>query len=129
MIRKKFKKKNRPLHNVFFPLFLGVLFLIIIISLVFSNWKINKRRNELGDRIIQLRQELEVLEERKGELEAGVSQTLQSDHVEKNLREKGLYKKEGEEMVVIIPPEEEEEIEEEEKGIWEKILGKLKLRD
>ena len=40
-----------------------------------------------------------------------------------------LYKKEGENMVVILPSEEEKEVKEEEKSIWEKILGKLKLRD
>ena len=89
----------------------------------------NKRRADLNERIEQLKQEVQALEERGEQLEAGVSQTNQLDHTERILREKGLYKKEGEEMVVILPPEEEEEGKEEEKSIWEKILGKLKLRD
>lgn len=133
-MRRKFKKKferkrKRSLQDIFFPIFLGVLFIIIVVFLIFSNLKISKRRSELTERLMQLRQEAQLLEERNEQLEAGVSQTLEIDYTEKVLREKGLYKKEGEEMVVILPPEEEEEVEEEEKSIWEKILGKLKLRD
>lgn len=130
MIKKKYKKKRgKSLQNIFLPLFLGFLFLIIIISLIISNWKISKRRSEFNERILRLRQEIQVLEERNEQLKTGVSQTLQSDYAEKILREKGLYKKKGEKMVVILPSEEEEENKEEEKSIWEKILGKLKLRD
>jgi len=130
MIKKKYRKKRREFfHNIFFPLFLGFLFLIIISFLIISNWKISKRRVDLSERIEQLRQEVQILEEKNEQLKAGVSQTYQLDYAEKMLREKGLYKKEGEEMVVILPSEEEEQDKEEEKGIWEKILGKLKLRD
>ncbi len=128
MIKKKYKKKRgKSFQNIFFPLFLGLLFLIIIISLIISNWKISKRRTGLNQRILELRQETQVLEERNEQLKAGVSQTFQSDYAEKVLREKGLYKKKGEKVVVILPPEEEEEDKEEEKNIWEKILGKLKF--
>lgn len=91
--------------------------------------KINKRRDDLNRRLESLKTELQILEERKIELEAGVSQTEDSDYTEKLLREKGLYKKEGEEVVVILPPEEEKEEEPAEKSIWEKILGKLKGKD
>lgn len=130
MIKKKYKKKRgKSIQNILLPLFLGFLFLIIIVSLTVSNWKMNKRRSGLDKRIEQLKQEIQILGERNEQLKAGVSQTFQSDHTEKILREKGLYKKEGESMVVILPPEEEEEVKEEEKSIWEKILGKLKLRD
>ncbi len=130
MIKKKYRKKRgKPFQNIFLPLFLGFLFLIIIISLIISNWKISKRRSELNERTLRLIQEIQILEERNEQLKAGVSQTLQSDYAEKILREKGLYKKKGEKMVVILPPEEEEKNKKEEKSIWEKILGKLKLRD
>jgi len=130
MMKKKFKRKRgESIHNIFFPALLGLLFLIIVSFLIISNWKINKKRDELDERIFQLRQEVQVLEERNEQLNAGVSQTLEIDYSEEVLREKGLYKKKGEEVVVILPPEEEEETQEEEKSIWEKILGKLKLRD
>lgn len=102
---------------------------MIVSFLIISNWKIHKRRTELNQRILELRQEVQNLEGRNEQLKAGVSETLESGYTEKILREKGLYKKEGEEVVVILPPEEEEESKEEEKSIWERILGKIKLRD
>ena len=128
MIKKKYKRKKSSL-SLFSSLAFGSLLFIIIAFLIISNWRINKRRDELIDRAVQLQQEIQVLYERNQELKAGISETLQSDYAEKVLREKGLYKKKGEKMVVILPPEEEKENKEEEKGIWEKILGKLKLRD
>ena len=129
MIKKKYKRKSSS-RKIFVSLTLGSLLFIIIVFLIISNWRINERRDGLIQRISQLRQEIQVLEERNQQLKAGVSQTLQSDYAEEVLREKGLYKKKGEEMVVILSPEAEEEgKKEEERSIWEKILGKLKLRD
>lgn len=86
----------------------------------------NKRKDELNQRVERLEQEINVLDQRKGQLEAGVSQTEEMDYAEKVLREKGLYQKIGEKMVVILPPEGEKETKIEEESIWEKILGKLK---
>ncbi|MCD6177851.1 septum formation initiator family protein [bacterium] len=109
---------------------LGILFLIIIIFLVVSNVKINKRKKELNERISQLKQEIKVLQERNNELKAGIEESHQSDYIEKILRQKGLYKKEGEKVVVILPPKEEKkEIQKEEKSIWERFLELFKLRD
>jgi len=131
MIKKKITRKRREsIQNIFLPLVLVSLFLIIVVFLIISNLKISNRRTELSQRISQLRQEVQILEERNKQLKGGISQALESDHTEKVLREKGLYKKKGENVVVILPPEgEEKEVEEEQKSIWEKILGKLKLRD
>jgi cell division protein FtsB len=129
MIRKKLRRKIKTFQSTFFPLFLGVLFIMIVSFLMISNWEIHKRRIEFNQRVLELKQEIQNLEGRNEQLKAGVSETLESDYTEKILREKGLYKKEGEEVVVILPPEEKEENKEEEKSIWEKILGKIKLRD
>lgn len=126
MMNKKIKRRREAFQNLIFPLFLGFLFFIIVSFLIISNLKINKRRDELNQRLETLKTELQSLEERKQELEAGVSQTEDMDYTEKLLREKGLYKKEGEEVVVILPPEEEKGEAPAEKSIWEKILGKLK---
>ena len=131
MMRRKYKKNlKKSFQNIFLPLFLGLLFFIITVFLIVSNWKMSKKRTELEDRILKIQQEIEVLEERNEQLKAGVAETLESDYAEKVLREKGLYKKKGENVVVILPLEEGEgEEKEEEKNIWEKILGKLRLRD
>jgi len=123
------RRKKTPQNIIPSLLFLISLF-IIIAFLIISNWRINERRVEYTERINQFSQETKALEDRNRELKAGVTETSQLDYTEKVLREKGLYKKKGEEMIIIIPPEKEEErVEEEEKSIWEKILGKIKLRD
>jgi len=121
-------KKNRG--NTFTVILFTSLLIIIISFLIISNIRINNRREEIINRIDILEKEAEILEEKNKDLKAGVSKTMQPEHAEKILREKGLYKKEGEEMVIIIPEEgAEEENKEEERSIWEKILGKIKLRD
>jgi len=127
-MKRRFKKKKSS--SFLSSVFLFSLLFIIIAFLIISNLRIDERREELISRILGLKKEVQSLEQRREELEAGASEALDPDHTEKILREKGLYKKKGEEMVVIISPDEEEsDFEEEEKSIWEKILGKLNLRD
>jgi len=124
-MKKKIKRRNGSFQDLFLPVILGSLFFIIVFFLIISNFKINKRRNELNQRIEGLEKEVQILEQRKEQLDAGVSETEGMDYAEKVLREKGLYQKVGEKMVVILPPEGEKEEKVEEKSIWEKILGKL----
>ena len=129
MFKKKLKQKESFL-NISISLILGVLFFIIVIFLIISNVKMNKRRAELNERIFQLKQEIQQLQERNSQLKAGVEESSQSDYTEKILRQKGLYKKEGENVVVILPPEEKkQEVQKEEKSVWEKFLDLFKSRD
>jgi len=130
MLRKKYKEEESRKKLVTSTI-IGITLLIIASFLIFSNWKINQRREELIGRIIDLQTEIKSLEERREQLNAGISEVSDSDYAEEVLREKGLYKKEGEDVVVIVPPEEEQEEKEkeEEKGIWDSILGTLNLRD
>ena len=62
MRRKRFKQKETS-PKIFLSLFLSILLIIVIGFLVFSNWRINERRSELGKRIFQLQQEIQFLEE------------------------------------------------------------------
>ncbi|MCD6550468.1 septum formation initiator family protein [bacterium] len=133
MRKKRLKNlyKDDSIQNVLISLILGVLFLIIIIFLVFSNLKMNKRRAELNERISELKKEIELLQERNDQLKASVEGIGDSEYAEKILREKGLYKKKGEKVIVVLPSEEKTiQLEEKEKeGIWNVILKKLHLRD
>ena len=108
-------------------IFYSLLFIIILLFLIISNWKIIQERVSLGKRVSQLKNEIRVLDEKNQELKAGISKTLQLDHTEKILREKGLYQKKGEKSVIIVWPDKEKEDISEEKSIWEKILGKINL--
>jgi len=129
MSKRRIRQRESFL-DISISIVLGILFLIIIIFLVVSNVKINKRKKELNERISQLKQEIKVLQERNNELKAGIEESYQSDYIEKILRQKGLYKKEGEKVVVILPPKEEKkEIQKKEKSIWERFLELFKLRD
>ena len=101
---KKVKKRG-TLKSIFFSIFLGLIFLATISFLVFSNWKINQKRTELQNKIDNLKKEIENLETKKTDLEAGISQTAEEIYWEEKIREQG-YKKPGEEQVVVLPPEE-----------------------
>lgn len=115
----KFKKIKKPgaKESIFFPIFLSLIFLTVIGSLVFSDWKVNKRRTELQAKIEGLKEEIQTLEAKKTELESGISQTEKESYWEEKIREEG-YKKPGEEQLVILPPEENKIQKEEEKKFW-----------
>lgn len=119
----KFKKKKKinPVKSVIFSVFLVLLALLIIGFFVFTNWKINKRRVELGDRISVLKLEVEILEQRNQELKEKKSETESEDYIEKVAREQLDLKKPGEEVVVVQKEEEEEKENEEKESWWEKF--------
>ncbi len=124
---KKFKKRETR-QTIFFSLFLGFLILIIIGFLIISNWKINQKRVQFQSQIETLRREIQVLEEKKQELEAGISQTKREGYLEKEARERLGLKKPGEEVVAVLPPRiNQEERASEEKSFLEEILEKLKF--
>lgn len=132
-MRRRFKNlyKDNSVQNILISLILGILFLIIIVFLVFSNLKINKRRAELSQKISQLKKEIQMLQEKNDRLKASLEDVGDSEYAEKILREKGLYKKKGEKVIVVLPSQEKpKKIEEKkEESFWDKILKKLHLRD
>jgi len=121
---KKIRRGEKK-QGIFFPVFIGILFLGVVLFLIISNLKISQKRSGLLDRIGELNQEIEVLEAKKQELQANINQTQSETYWEGKLREQG-YKKPGEEAVVVLPPEEKkEEVTEGESNIWQKFLEKL----
>ncbi|MDP2864440.1 MAG: septum formation initiator family protein [bacterium] len=124
---RKFKKGDSH-QTIFFSALLILLFFLAIGFLIISNWRINQRRSELISQIGNLQEEIQVLEEKNQELKAGISQASSQSYLEEVARESFGLKKPGEEVAVILPPpEEEKEVKEEEKGVWERILEKLKF--
>ncbi len=121
---KKIRRGEKK-QGIFFPVFIGILFLGVVLFLIISNLKISQKRSGLLDRIGELNQEIEVLEAKKQELQANINQTQSETYWEGKLREQG-YKKPGEEAVVVLPPEEKkEEVTEGESNLWQKFLEKL----
>ena len=124
---RKFKKGDSR-QAIFFSVLFILLFFLAIGFLIISNWRINQRRSELISQIRNLQEEIQVLEKKNQELKAGISQASSESHLEEVARESFGLKKPGEEVTVILPPpEEEKEVKEEEKGVWERILEKLKF--
>jgi len=124
---RKFKRGDSRQEIIFSVLFISLFFLAIGF-LIISNWRINQRRSELISQIRNLQEEIQVLEKKNQELKAGISQASSESHLEEVARESFGLKKPGEEVTVILPPpEEEKEVKEEEKGVWERILEKLKF--
>ena len=126
MIQKtKRIRKESSRQTIFFSTLAGILVLLIISFLIFSNFKISQKRSEMITKIENLKKEIQTLEEKNQELRAGITQTESEIYWEEKIRGQG-YKKPGEEQVVVLPPEASEEGErEEEKGIWQKILEKI----
>jgi len=110
-------KKGRVAKNIFFPIFLGLIFLAAIGFLIFSNLRINQRRVELQTKIEGLKKEFQALETRKAKLEAGIAQTEKESHWEEIVRQQGFVR-EGEKQVVVVSPESQEVEEKEEKSLW-----------
>lgn len=127
-MKRKFKSEKTP--KIKFSLWILPAFLIILTSFLFySSWKIEKRREELNLRIKELKEEISILEKENKALKEKGLEGEGSEYLEKILREKGLYKKKGEQVIVILPPKKEEKEEtKEEKNFWQRILEKFNIK-
>lgn len=96
--QRKIKIKE---ETVFQIVFFG-LTLFLIGFLIVSNYRINKKRSELTKRIESLREEIQILGEKKDRLEFGITETEKESYWEEKIRDQG-YAKEGENPVVVIP--------------------------
>ena len=95
---------------------------MVVVFLLYTNWKIYQKRIELAAKITNLKQEIALLEQRKKELEEKKSQIKSNEYLEEVAREELGLKKPGEEVVVVQEekPEQKKEIEEK-KSWWERI--------
>jgi cell division protein FtsB len=124
----KFKKnkKKRIGSTRAFSVIMGILFLMPLGFLAFSNWQISRKRAELKDQLELLQKKIEILDQRKKELTSQVSAPIEDNFWENKLREQG-YSKPGEEMTVILPQEGESPEKPESKNLFEQILEKIKF--
>jgi cell division protein FtsB len=111
----RLKKENRN----FFQIFLFFFSALLIIFLVISNLKIEKRRKELKREIENLNSTLQTLKEKNEDLKKAILKAKSENYWEEKAREEG-YVKEGEEAIVIKKIEEEKGSQKE--GIWQRII-------
>jgi cell division protein FtsB len=103
-----------------FQIFLFLISTFLIIFLVVSNLRIEKKRNELKREIEKLRAELQFLEEKNKKLKEAISKAKSETYWEEKAREEG-YVKEGEEAIVIKRIGEEKK--EKPETFWQKIIN------
>lgn len=128
MIAKSKKiKKGASYQTVMYSILALLLFSAVIGLLIYSNWRINKRRAELVSQIQDLQQEIQASEKKNQELKSGISQSLGPSYLEEKAMSNLGLKKPGEEMVVVLPPPEKETGQkEEQKGFWQRVLEKIR---
>lgn len=123
--RTKRFKKGSSLQTIFFSTLIGMIFLVTIGFLIFSNFKISQKRAELISQIEILTEKIQALKERNQELEAEISQTSEKSYLEKVARNQLGLQQPGEEVVAIIKEKKEEKEIKEEKSFWQKFLEKM----
>jgi len=127
MIAKiKIFKSNTPFKDKFTLIILGILFFAIIGFLAFSNFRINKKKIELQSQADSLKKEIQILEEKKEQLRAGILEGESETFLEKEARDRLGLKKPGEEVVAVLPPKETtQNTTQQNKSLWQRILQKL----
>jgi len=120
--KRKKQKKPRLNEDLVFQVITIFLAVFFIWYLAVSNYRITKKRAELNERIEGLIEEVQMLDQEKQRLEAGISQTQKDVYWEERIREQG-YVKEGENQVVVLQPEEAEKQEiDSEQGFAKELL-------
>jgi len=127
------KKKNfkSDKERLFLKIFIGILALVLLVLLGFSNYKLKGRRKQLNSQVSDLKQQIQELEEKKKQLEPMVTEDSNGEYLEEIARDQLNLRKPGE-KVVIVKKEEAEQEEPElqpEKGWWQKIIERIKFWD
>ena len=118
-------RKRQERESKVFSTILILLVSIIAGLLIFSNWKMAKKRKELTAKIENLKATIEALEERNKKLKEGISKTEKESFWEAKIREQG-YQKPGETVVVIKKESQGQESEVASKNLWGKFLEEIK---
>jgi len=100
-IRIRKIKKRPSLKTKFVSAVVGLLALAVIAFLAVSNWRIFNNRQEMAGQINKLQEQIQVLEERREALKAGLNAAQGEDFQEEKLRDQG-YKKPGEEVIAVL---------------------------
>ena len=111
MIAKSKKLKRwQKVKDKFFKILLSIFTLLILSALIFSNWKINKKRTEFQVKIRFLEEEIQKLEEEKEKYENEALEIGNEEYWERYAKENLNLKKKDEYVVAYVLPEEIESL-------------------
>jgi len=124
--RRVEKNERSSSKDKFTLIILGILFFAIIGFLAVSNFRINKKKIELQSQADSLKKEIQILEEKREQLRAGILEGESETFLEKEARDRLGLKKPGEEVVAVLPPKETtQNTTQQNKSLWQRILQKL----
>lgn len=94
-------RRKSSLKSKFVSAAAGLAALAVIAFLALSNWRIYNSRQALDAEIEKLQEQIQILEERRAALKAGLNAAQGESFQEEKMREQG-YKKPGEEVVAVL---------------------------
>jgi len=114
----KEKRKSEVSLKNFFIRSGAFLILVIFIILIIADIKIYKKRKELESDVLRYEQQIQLLKQKNTDLQKDISNSDNSDYIEKVAREEQNMQKPGEKVVSFIMPEETKQAEAS-KNVWD----------
>ncbi|MDD4990268.1 MAG: septum formation initiator family protein [Candidatus Pacebacteria bacterium] len=102
----------------------GFLLILLLILLVFGNWKISQARKKISLKVREMSEELQKIEQDKESLQVKILQSDNYNYLEKIAREELNFKKEGE-SVVAFPDQklfQETEVSQKIRSLWQEFF-------
>ena len=106
LTKSKKLRKWQKIRDKSFQILLSLSVLLILSALIFSNWKINKKRAEFQTKIKSLEEEIQRLEKEKEKYKNEISEVGGEEYLKKVLKEDFSYKEKEEKVVAFVLPEE-----------------------
>ena len=126
MIAEFKNKKKEKNYSIYFSIILGILVTVIIGFLVFSNVKMSQKKAALTERYSSLQEQLRLSEQKKKDLEAGISYQETEEYLESIAKDKLNLRYEGEQVVSVVKEEDKEDKIKEE-NFWTGFLNEIKF--
>ncbi len=102
----------------------GFLLILLLILLIFGNWKISQARKKISLKVQEMSKELQKVEQDKENLQVKILQSDNYNYLEKIAREELNFKKEGE-SVVAFPDQklfQETEVSQKIRSLWQEFF-------
>ncbi len=112
------KRKRNFLSGQFFLKLGGIIFLIIAAALIFVDFKIYQKKQQLVNQINSYKQQIEDIKKKNESLKEGISKSDDKEYIEKIAREELDMQKEGEKVVSFVMPKQESEEEQKIESFW-----------
>ncbi len=86
----------------------GVLFLVVAVVLIYANFKIYQKKQELANQVNDYKKQIEEIQERNRTLKEEIANSDNPEYIEKIARDQANLQKPGEKVVSFIMPKEQE---------------------